>query len=146
MPDGKAFDGLVEDVQHHLPALHLHDEGDGYKAVLGGLAALAEQDMRHLPVEPVDSDGGHPAGGAAFAGQDDHVPFYFDHPVTGACWANEAGDKQLGITVVLVTVIGGGHLHGIVLLRPILASQRSGQVGATVPFLERRSLGPRHKA
>jgi hypothetical protein len=141
MPHGEAVDSLVEDVQQHLSPLHLHDERDRDETVQWGLAALAEKNMRHLPIMPANHDGGHPARCAAFAGQDDHVPLYFDRPVAGVYWVNDTGDKQLAIAVIGKMVIGGS-LHGIVLLGPILASQRSSQAGTKVPCLARRSLGP----
>ena len=134
MPYGKTVDSLVEDVQLHLSPLHLHHERDGYKTVLWRLAALAEQDMGHLPIVPVDNDAGYPACGATLAGQDDHVPLDFDRPVAGMNWANEAGDKQLGITVVLVAAISGGNLHGMVLLGLTVTSQRRGQASTMLPF------------
>jgi hypothetical protein len=117
MPRGKAADSLVEDVQQNLPLLHLHDERDRYETVLWRLAAKAEKDMGHLPIVPVDQDSGHSTGCATFAGQDNHVPFYFDRPVTRVIWINEATDKQLCSAVIVIAVIGG-NLHGIVLPGP----------------------------
>ena len=78
--------------------------------------------QQHLPVVPVDHDGGHSAGGAPFAGEDNHVSFYFDHAVMGVSRANEARDKQFRIGVGWVAAIGSGHRHDMFLLGPTLAS------------------------
>lgn len=139
MPYGEALDTLVEDVQQHLPPLYLHDECDRDETVQWGLAALAEENMRHLPIVPAHHNGGHPAGGAAFTGQDDHVPFYFDCPVAGLNWANGAGDKQLAVAVIGRVVFGRvviwESLHGISPSRahPGEPTQRSGRHKGAVP-------------
>jgi hypothetical protein len=73
---------LVEDAQHNFPLMHLLNKRDWHLTVLWYLAQMAEKDMRHLLIMPIDDDRGHSTCFSTFASQDYHVPTHFDCDVT----------------------------------------------------------------